>query len=168
MCQSEKLCKRKQKFVELFPGSFHPKSLVIFPSVQIFTYKWVIICNKILLKILKYGGVSVGKRRFPLCKSTGGKNPLCVCDINIFSGTEIYHPQLYTCIRDSEYAVVWSAPQVMDTISWPSNEVISVGNNRSSASPWPNCPSSPRPQEQATFPAAIQQHAISILIHWCT
>lgn len=76
-----------------------------------------------------------------------------------------YHPQLYTCVL--EYAMVWSAPQVMDTISWPSNAVISLGNSWSSAFPWPNCPSSPRPQEQAMTPAVIHQHTLSIMIQWC-
>lgn len=37
-------------------------------------------------------------------------------------------------------------------MSWPSNAFSFVGSSLSSVSPWPNCPSSPRPHEQTTFP----------------
>lgn len=76
------------------------------------------------------------------------------------------HPQLNTLSCDSENAVVWSAPQVRDTISSPSKALNWVGDSLSSASPCPSCPSSPLPHEQTIFPAdTIKNSRISDLLH---
>jgi len=74
-----------------------------------------------------------------------------------------YQPQLYRVLVKLEYAVVWSDPHVIDEISAPWRPLIIVGRCRSSASPWPSCPSSPRPHEHTKLSAVYvaQQHQIS-------
>lgn len=49
---------------------------------------------------------------------------------------------------------MWSAPQMTDVIPGGSKPLITVGTSRSSASPWPSCPSSPLPHVHSTLPAA--------------
>lgn len=74
-----------------------------------------------------------------------------------------YQPQLYRVLVKLEYAVVWSDPHVIDEISASRRPLIIVGRCRSSASPWPSCPSSPRPHEHTKLSAVYvaQQHQIS-------